>query len=87
LNDFTRYLSLIFIDTTPASWIEITRRGKPVAVLLSIEEFRRMSAGRPGFWQAYSAFRQSVSLADLEIDPGRLFEGVRPVETGREIDL
>ncbi len=67
-------------------FVEITRRGKPVAVLLSIEEFQRLSTGRTGFWQAYSAFQQSVNLADLEIDPD-LFEGVRPAETGREVDL
>ena len=68
-------------------FIEITRRGKPVAVLLSIEEFQRLSKGGTGFWQAYTAFRQEANLAGLQIDPGLVFEGVRPAETGREVEL
>lgn len=68
------------------STIEITRRGKPVAVLMSLQEYQRLSAERVGFWTAYSDFIEDVNLADLNIEPG-VFAGVRSSEPGREIDL
>jgi prevent-host-death family protein len=67
-------------------FVEITRRGKPVAVLLSIEEFQRLSTGRSGFWQAYSDFRQSVNLPELGITP-EIFEDLRSPETGRPVEF
>lgn len=56
--------------------IEITRRGKPVAVVLSMREFERLSGPRRRFWDAYQAFRESVDLSQLGIEPS-VFEGVR----------
>lgn len=64
--------------------IRLTRRGKPVAVLLSIEEYERLSQPKPGFWQAYNQFRQETDLADLEIDP-TLFSQRDP-SPGREME-
>jgi prevent-host-death family protein len=66
--------------------IEITRRGKPVAVLLSLQEYQRLSSARTGFWEAYSAFRKEVDLSDLNIAPD-VFTGIRSPEPGRSIDL
>ena len=45
--------------------IELTRRGEPVAILLSVDEFRRLSANGTRFWDAYVAFRDSVKLLEL----------------------
>ena len=66
--------------------IEITRRGKPIAVLLSLQEYQHLSAERVGFWKAYSAFCEEINLAELNIDPG-VFEGVRSPDKGRSVDL
>jgi antitoxin Phd len=65
------------------SAIELTRRGKPVAVLLSIDEYRRLLAGRKRFWVAYSEFREGVDLRRLEIG-SEVFEGLRDVSPGGE---
>ena len=65
------------------SAVELTRRGEPVAVLLSIEEYRRLLAGRKSFWDAYSEFRDEVDLGELDIEP-EIFEGLRDVSPGRE---
>jgi antitoxin Phd len=65
------------------SAIELTRRGEPVAVLLSIEEYRRLLAGRKKFWDAYSEFRDGVDLRRLNIEP-EVIEGLRDVSPGRE---
>jgi prevent-host-death family protein len=64
--------------------IELTRRGEPVAVMLSVREYRRLAAGREGFWDAYRAFRGSVDLSRLGIEP-EFFE--RDPSPGREARL
>ena len=70
-------------DVEQDSPIELTRRGEPVAVLLSIEEYRRLLAGRKSFWEAYSEFRDEVDLRRLNIEP-EIFEDLRDVSPGRE---
>ena len=49
--------------------VELTRHGKPVAVLLSSQEYKRLTASRPDFWEAYTAFRDQVNLQELDIEP------------------
>lgn len=70
------------LETTPS--IQLTRRGKPVAMLLAIDEYERLVAGRTGFWDNYQAFRNAVDLAELDIDPA-IFEGLRDTSPGREV--
>lgn len=64
--------------------IQLTRRGKPVAVLLSIAEYERLSTPKVGFWQAYDKFRHETDLTDLEIDPSLFNE--RDSSPGREVE-
>ncbi|HLE14425.1 MAG TPA: type II toxin-antitoxin system Phd/YefM family antitoxin [Anaerolineales bacterium] len=66
--------------------IEITRRGKPVAVLMSVQEYQRLSAERGGFWKVYTDYIKDVNLTDLNIEP-QVFEGVRAPEPGRSVNL
>lgn len=65
--------------------VELTRRGKPVAVMLSVQEYRRLTNGAGGFWQAYQQWRRTVNwdewddgvvdeiLASRDRSPGREF--------------
>ena len=64
--------------------IQLTRRGKPVAVLLSWREYNRLTAQTPGFWAAYSTFTEAVDLPQLKIEPP-VFEAVRDQSHGREV--
>ena len=64
--------------------IELTRRGEPVAVLLSMRAYRRLAAPQASFWEAYQAFRQAFPLAKLDIQPA-VFEDVRDRAPGREV--
>jgi antitoxin Phd len=64
--------------------IEVTRRGRPVAVLISVEEFERLRAVGAGFWSAYSDYRDAHDLAELGIEP-EVFAGVREPSPGREM--
>jgi prevent-host-death family protein len=67
-------------------FIELTRRGEPVAIMLSLREYRRLAAGRDRFGDAYRAFRGKVDLPGLGIEP-EVFEGVRDPSPGREAHL
>ncbi len=76
-------LAAIVRDVERTSTIELTRRGKPVAVLLSVGEYRRLLAGKKNFWDAYSEFRDEVDPQRLDVEP-KVVEGLRDVSPGRE---
>jgi prevent-host-death family protein len=59
-------------DTTP---VEIVRRGKPVAVILSRASYDRLRGKGDGVWDALERFRETHDLSDL--DAADAFEGVR----------
>lgn len=65
--------------------IQLTRRGKPVAVLLSLREYDRLTAGTQDFWSTFAAFTANVDLPNLAIDPQLFTEG-RDRSTGREMN-
>lgn len=66
--------------------IQLTRRGKPVAVLLSVREYHRLAKNPGQFWEAYETFRNSLDLTKLDIEPSA-FEGARDKSPGREVSL
>lgn len=66
--------------------VQITRRGRPVAVLLSISDYQRLQAGQSPFWSAYETFRGQHDLAALNIEPEQ-FDDARARETGRDVEL
>lgn len=66
--------------------VELTRRGKPVAVLIGIEAFERLSKGKPSFREAYEKFRQEHNLAELDIDPDEIWGDVRDPSPGRDFN-
>lgn len=61
--------------------VEITRRGKPVAVLVSSRDFARMSAGRESLWDAIQAFRAQHDLRQLDVEEA--LSGLRDSSPGR----
>ncbi|MCC6189368.1 MAG: type II toxin-antitoxin system Phd/YefM family antitoxin [Anaerolineales bacterium] len=65
--------------------IELTRRGEPVAMLVSMRAYRRLTEPRGDFWNAYERFRRSHRLSKLNIQP-EVFADVRDRSTGREVD-
>ena len=66
--------------------VEITRRGKPVAVVIPLSEYQRLTGERPSFWEAYERWRQTVDwdAVDDDIDP---WADVRDRSPGRDIEL
>jgi hypothetical protein len=56
-----------------------------VAVLLSLREYERLTAGTQDFWSTYAAFTANVDLPELAIDPQLFIEG-RGRSSGREMN-
>lgn len=67
------------LDSGPT--VQLTRRGEPVAVLLSVAEYQRLTRPSIGFWSAYEEFRKEAKLEDLAIGP-EVFENVRDCGAG-----
>ena len=65
--------------------VKLTRRGRPVAVLLSIQEYERLSQRKEGFWRALKSFRKLAEKDGIEISNAD-FEGLRDYSPGREVD-
>ncbi|MBK8904507.1 MAG: type II toxin-antitoxin system Phd/YefM family antitoxin [Anaerolineaceae bacterium] len=59
--------------------VQVTRRGQPVAVILSAEEYARLVANQPqrNFWAAYQEWRQRWNISGLDIDPEEIWGNVR----------
>ena len=64
--------------------VEVTRRGEPVAVLLSYEAYHRLAGGDPDFWSAVEHFRLGADLDRYGIGDDFL-EGLRERSPGRDI--
>lgn len=65
--------------------VELTRRGRCVAVLLSIDEYRRLTSAKEDLWTAVQHFRTRHDLSDLDID--QIYGDVRDHSPGREMVL
>ena len=56
--------------------IEITRRGEPVAVLLSAAEYMKLTGERPSFIEAVERVREDLDVESLGIGDEE-FDGLR----------
>jgi PTS system cellobiose-specific IIB component len=63
--------------------IELTRNGKPIAVLVSVAEYRSMPSSQAGdFWQALQQFRQQYAADLPALD--EVFTDLRDPHPGRD---
>lgn len=65
--------------------VELTRRGEPVAMLISRRHFNQLASSHSGFTEASRTFAESVDLAKLDLDPDELFSGIRADTQGRDV--
>lgn len=66
--------------------VEITRRGEPVAVLLSAAEYLALTRERPPFVEALAEVRERLDVEGLGIGDED-FEGLRDESPGRQVAL
>lgn len=84
IADARANLPTIVDEVEAGSEIELTRRGKPVAMVISRQQYARLQAERPRFGDRYRAFLERFGLEDIGADD---FEGVRQPGVGRAVDL
>ena len=66
--------------------IELTRRGKPVAVVVSLRELERLRGERVPFGEAYRRFLKAHPIHKAGVDES-VFEAVRDPGAGRKVTL
>jgi prevent-host-death family protein len=66
--------------------VELTRRGQPVAVVVSRQAFDRLREKRGRFSDAYRQFLGRFSLDEIGLDPDELTAG-RDTTPGRRVAL
>ncbi len=67
--------------------VELTRRGKRVAVILSAEEYDHLLSQKGDFGKSLAAFRERLAIEEIDIDPDEIFKDVRERSPGREVAL
>jgi prevent-host-death family protein len=66
--------------------VELTRRGQPVAVLVSHREFERLREKHSHFSDAYRAFLEKHSIDEIGVDDD-FAASARDRTTGRKVAL
>ncbi len=66
--------------------IELTRRGKAVAVVVSLREFARLRGERPPFGESYKRFLATHALSEVGLDDD-FFTAARDSTAGRAVVL
>jgi antitoxin Phd len=63
--------------------VELTRRGRPVAVLISHREYERLNPPKPDLWTAIQEWRATHEpFTDAEVD--EVFGDIRDRSPGRD---
>jgi prevent-host-death family protein len=65
--------------------VKLTRHGRPVAVLISIQEYERLVQKKEGFWDVLTEFRLKANVQQSEISD-KDFETLRDDSCGRDFE-
>lgn len=75
------------VDRAEAGYeVELTRRGKPVAVVVSLRELDRLRGARGDFGAAYARFLKAHPVREVGLDAD-FFRSARGRESGRKVAL
>lgn len=77
-------LSRVVHEAEATAPVELTRRGQPVAMVISIEDYQELQAPRRTFWEAVQNFRTQHDMDSLDIDPDEIFGDVKDRSPGRD---
>ena len=81
-DKFTRLLR----EVESGKAIEITRRGKPVALFLSAREYDRLIGRRRGLTETLDQFRKKRGFKGVDLPPD-YFEKLKDRSPGRDVEL
>ncbi|MDA8141268.1 MAG: type II toxin-antitoxin system Phd/YefM family antitoxin [Desulfobacteraceae bacterium] len=66
--------------------VSLTRHGKPVAVLMAIQEYQALKTNKHNFWDLLTEFREYMGSSGVEYNEAD-FSGIRDSSSGREVDF
>jgi prevent-host-death family protein len=72
-------------ETEKGDAISLTRRGEPVAVLVSTERYEQLTTKKSDLASALDRFRKDSDLVELNI--AEIYEDVRDRSPGRDVAL
>ena len=79
-------LPTILDDVQSGRVIQVTRRGKPVAVIMSPAEYATLERRQSTFSEACADFRERFGVQQLGLDR-RFFQALRDPRPGRKVRL
>lgn len=85
VNEAQNQLPAIINQIDEESNVLLTSEGKPVAVLLSVNEYRKLTPLREGFWDKYVSFRETLETEGIEFDE-QDFKELRDLSEGRSVE-
>lgn len=80
------HLAEVVDELEAAGEIELTRRGKRVAVLVSAKRYAHLNGETPSFTAALARFRGRFDLADVGLDPSWT-ASLRDRRAARKVEL
>ena len=80
-------LAQLIHQAEQGSPVEITRRGKRVAGILSVEAFESLSSNKGTFGKSLAEFRRQWGIEMLDLNPDEVFQDLRDRSSGREVAL
>ncbi len=86
LSQAKNQLTAIVHDVENGPAVKLTRHGKPVAVLMSAQEYQRLCQSHGNFWESLTAFRKKMRLEGIDITDAD-FNGLRDTSPGRDVAL
>lgn len=87
IADAKNHLPRIVQEAERGEVVHITRRGKPVAVLLSDREYARLTEARRGFVDFAAEWRKNMLARGIEFPRDSDFAELRDNTAGREAAL
>ncbi len=84
--DARAHLPDILDEVEAGKDVQLTRRGRPVALLLSPERYEMLRSELTNFGDAYRAFLGRHTAEDIGLEPGSL-DSLRAREPGRRVRL
>ena len=85
IADARKHLPAIVDEAASGKGVQLTRRGRPVAVVVSVAEYERLKAGKKSFAEAYDAYLSKFPDGH-GIEP-EYWDALRSKDPGREVNL
>ena len=84
--DARAHLPDILDDVEAGNDVELTRRGRPVALVLSPQKYELLRNQRTSFGDAYRAFLARHTAAEIGLEP-KFLDSLRARDQGRRVRL